>query len=119
MTTGLVALGFCHVVTAYGLRRPLLGLGGLATVLVGLAPQPVHGSSDAHIAFAAVALVALSIWPLQDGRRGRIAGAVLIALLISFGAALYTDTAVGLLERMLTVAQALWPIAAVRALRWT
>lgn len=122
MTAGLIGLGLCHLVTAFGLRRPLLALGGLATVLVGLAPQPVHGSSDAHLAFAAVALIALAVWPLQDGRRGRLAASVLIALLVCFALTLYADTAVGLVERMLTVAEAVWPIAAVWTAgrsRWT
>jgi hypothetical membrane protein len=119
MTTAFGLLGACHLVTAYGLRRPLLGLGGLATVLIAFAPQPVHGSSTLHLALAGIGLTALAIWPIQDGRRGRLAAVALIAILIWFAIALHAGAAVGLVERILTVAEALWPIVAVRSVRRT
>jgi hypothetical membrane protein len=117
MTTAFVLLGACHLVTAYGLRRPVFAFGGLATVLIAFAPQPAHGSSDLHLALAAVGLIALAIWPVQDGRAGRLAAGTMVLLLIWFAVALHADAAVGLAERVLTVAEALWPIAAVRSAR--
>jgi hypothetical membrane protein len=117
MTTAFVLLGACHVVTAVALRRPVFAVGGLATALIAFAPQPAHGSSDLHLGLAAVALIALAIWPAQDGRRGRLAALVLVLFLVWFGIALNTDTAVGLTERILTVAEALWPIVVVRSAR--
>jgi hypothetical membrane protein len=114
MTCAFVVLGLCHVVTAYGLRRPVLAVGGAATALLAIAPQPAHGSSELHVALAGVALIALALWPVQDGRQGRWAAAVLVVVLVWFAVALQSGTAVGLAERVLTGAEALWPIVAVR-----
>jgi hypothetical membrane protein len=119
MSCAFVALGVCHMVTARGLRRPLLALGGLATALLALAPQPVHGSSDLHLGLAGVALVALAVWPLQDRGPARLGALVLICLLVWFALALRAGVAVGLAERVLTVAEALWPIIAVHLFRTT
>jgi len=75
MTVGLAGLGVCHLVTALGLRpaalpgRLLLAIGGAATVLVAVFPQPADGSSPAHILAAAVAFPALSLWPALAWRR--------------------------------------------------
>lgn len=113
MTAAFVVLGLCHLVTAYGLGRPVFALGGLATVLIAFAPQPMHGSSELHLVLAGVGLTALAIWPVQDGRRGRIAATVLVAVLVWFAIALQAGAAVGLAERVLTSAEALWPIVAV------
>lgn len=129
MTTGLAGLGACHVVTALGLRpaalpgRLVLAAGGLATVLVAAFPQPDGGSSSAHVLAAAVAFPALSVWPTLAWRRGsrRLprgisigASVVLLGLLGWFGAELHGGgTRLGLSERVLAGAQALWPLAAV------
>ncbi len=116
MTAGLALLGGCHLVTAWGLRRPLLGVGGLATVLVAAAPQPAHGSSALHLSFAAAGFVALALWPVvrpTTPPHPRAAAAVLVALLVWFGVSLHAGALVGLSERVLAVAQALWPIVAV------
>ncbi len=134
MTTGLAGLGACHVITALGLRpaalpgRLVLAAGGLATVLVAGFPQPVEGSSTAHVLAAGVAFPALSVWPALAWRRGpsrpgvaRLrpgvsigAAAVLLGLLGWFAAELYGGGGrLGLSERMLAGAQALWPLAAV------
>jgi hypothetical membrane protein len=119
MTTAFVLLGACHLVTAYGLRRPVFALGGLATVLIAFAPQPAHGSSSLHLALAGIGLSALAIWPIQGGRTGRLAALVLVAILVWFAVALQAGAAVGLAERVLTVAEAIWPIIAVRWVRRT
>ena len=73
MTTALAGLGLCHLTTALALRsaatpgRVVLGVGGVATVLVAAFPQPAgDGSSAAHTAAAGVAFVALAAgrcWP--------------------------------------------------------
>lgn len=119
MTAAFVLLGTCHLVTAYGVRRPLFALGGLATVLIAFAPQPAHGSSALHLVLAGIGLTALAIWPIQDGRRGRLAALGLIAILVWFAITLQAGAAVGLVERILTVAEASWPIVAVRTARRT
>lgn len=46
-----------------------------------------------------------------------VAAALLVALLVWFALALQAGSAVGLAERVLTSAEALWPIVAVHAAR--
>jgi hypothetical membrane protein len=133
MTAGLAALGACHVVTALGLRpahrngRWLLATGGVATAVVAAAPQPEHGSAPLHLVAAGVGFVTLSLWPLFASRTigpailrrrtGVAASAVLLALLGWLVVEIGDDDLVGLSERMLAGAQALWPLVAVLALR--
>lgn len=121
MTAALVGLGVCHVVTALGLRpaatpgRIVLAAGGVATLLVAVFPVPRSGSSAAHAAAALVAFGALTLWPAlaRVPRYAPVATVVLAALLAWFGFELFTDGArIGLSERVLAGAQALWPLCA-------
>jgi hypothetical membrane protein len=130
MTGALAGLGLCHLTTALALRsaspsgRTLLALGGAATVLVAAFPQPADGTgSAAHTAAAGVAFTCLSAWPLVAGRTSSpallrpvpsvAAGVVLTGLLVWFFAELVSDSGrVGLSERAVAGAQALWPLAA-------
>jgi hypothetical protein len=131
MTSALVGVGFCHVVTATALHaasrtgRLLLGLGGLATVGVAAAPLPAAGGSSLHTLFAATAFVALATWPalppsrdpsprpafpLRRPVRAAAAGA-LTALVCWFGAELIAGgDRLGLAERVAAGAQAVWPL---------
>jgi hypothetical protein len=128
MTTALAGVGVCHAITAAGLRpaaiagRLLLATGGAATVLLAAFPQPVRGDSAAHVAAAAIVLPAMSLWPALAARRGvtpgpvvwLVAAAGLLGLLGWFGSEYFDDgPRIGLSERALTGAQALWPLAAV------
>jgi hypothetical membrane protein len=136
MTTGLVGLGICHVLTAIGLRpagaggRFLLATGGVATVLVAAFPLPRVGGSGVHGMVAAVAFLTLSLWPTLAWRRGRhvpwalrmpasIAVAViLLGLLGWFAVGLYGHgQRIGLTERLVAGAQALWPLVVVLSVR--
>jgi hypothetical membrane protein len=123
MTAGLVGVGVCHIVTASALRpaatagRLLLATGGVATLAVAAFPVPRSGSSAAHAAAALVAFGALTLWPLF-ARVSRGATAVLAILLAWFGLELFGDGAhVGLSERVLAAAQAIWPLCAVVLVR--
>ncbi len=119
MTTGLFVLGVCHVVTAAGLPeaarsgRLLLATGGLATIVVAASPQP----SPVHSPAAAVAFVALTFWPalsrLPRPAVGIAATLVLLGLLCWFGVEVRGGHWLGLSERLLAGAQALWPLAVV------
>jgi hypothetical protein len=100
----------------------LLATGGAATVAVAAFPQPATGDSPAHVAAAAVAFPALSLWPALAWRRGRSpsravsfgAASGLLALLGWFGLDFFTGAPrIGLSERALAAAQSLWPLAAV------
>lgn len=131
MTTALAGLGVCHVVTALALRparppgRLVLGVGGVATVLVAVFPLPSgDGSSQAHSTVAGIAFVCLGLWPLAAWRGAApgllrrtpsvVAGLVLLGLVGWFFVELTSDTArVGLAERLAAGAQALWPLAVV------
>jgi hypothetical membrane protein len=121
--------------------RVLLALGGVATVLVAMFPLPGgDGSSSAHTAAAAAAFLLLSLWPLVSWRRvprahaagadaaedswlgvpwglrrqvALGAGGVLVGLLVLFGVVLSRGHDVGLAERLLAGAQALWPLVVV------
>ncbi len=126
MTAGLVLLGLCHLITAAGLRpahpvgRATLATGGLATLAVAAFPQPRSGTAVTHITAATIGFLALAVWPVLAARgvRDRLltvsvsatASAALIGLLTCLTVALHTGY-LGLAERCLTGAQALWPLA--------
>lgn len=122
MTTGLAVLGVCHIVTAAGLTeagiggRALLSVGGAATVMVAALPQPAAG----HVAAATVGFAALASWPavtlVPSRRKARLAAAGLLALLGWLVVELRRGELVGLSERILAGAEALWPLVVVLAL---
>ncbi|MER5551736.1 DUF998 domain-containing protein [Streptomyces sp. NPDC002793] len=76
MTSALLALGACHVITACGLRpaaragRVVLAGGGLSAMLLAVFPAPSSGGSFAHGVVVAVAFSLLAIWPVLAVRRG-------------------------------------------------
>ncbi|MEV0608542.1 DUF998 domain-containing protein [Polymorphospora rubra] len=131
MTVALAGLGICHLVTAAGLRpvaaagRVVLAVGGAATVLVAVFPQPPSGGSTTHAVAATVAVGALGLWPALGFRRDApraptlrpvvslTAAVVLLALVGWFVASLGTDGYAGLAERAAAGAQALWPLVVV------
>ncbi len=133
MTTALLGVGLCHTITAAGLApaatpgRLLLGTGGAATVVLAGAPLPVTGASPVHVAAATVAFTTLSVWPALAWRRGdirhrgtpgrrasRLAAAGLLGLFGWFGLECFSlGPRIGLSERILAGAQALWPLAVV------
>jgi hypothetical membrane protein len=128
MTGALAALGTCHAVTALGLRpaaprgRFVLAAGGIATMLVAVFPQPDTGASVPHAVAAGVAFSALAVWPALSSRQGAdtpvglrpavavTATVVLAGLAVWFTLQLHGGTRVGLAERVLAGAQALWPL---------
>ena len=115
MTAGLAVLGACYTVIAIGLvganalGRWLLALGGVATMLVAASPQPSAG----HVPAAGTAFVALALWPILSGLPNRVVSAsvtiLLVVLLVWFGVEL-GGSWIGLTERFLAGAQALWPL---------
>ncbi|MEO6703200.1 MAG: DUF998 domain-containing protein, partial [Jatrophihabitantaceae bacterium] len=123
MTSCLAVLGACYLLTAAGLAparpagRVLLAVGGLATSLVAAFPQPAHGGSLPHAIFAAIGFGCLASWPVLASTAaagwalrpatGRLVSAVLLMLLVLFAATL-NSAVVGLTERLLAAAEALW-----------
>jgi hypothetical protein len=98
----------------------------MAGVLVAANPEPAGSGSLAHAFWATIGFIALTAWPLGGLRRGSsvpgglrpavsaVAAGALLGLLVWFAAELMTrGTQVGLAERVLTEAQAVWPLAVV------
>ncbi len=132
MTLALLAVGACDVVTGLALRpaalpgRLILIAGGMAGLLVAANPEPARGGSPQHAFWATGGFLALAVWPVGARRRGplvpfglrpavaAVATGVLFGLLAWFGAELIMRGAqIGLAERVLTGAQAAWPLAVV------
>jgi hypothetical protein len=123
MTLVLLAVGICPAAAP---GRLILIAGGVAGVLVAATPEPARGGSLAHAFWATIGFIALTVWPLGGLRRGSsvpgglrpavsaVAAGALLGLLVWFAAELTTRGAqIGLAERVLTEAQAVWPLAVV------
>lgn len=75
MTSALLVLGACHVITACGLRpaaypgRLALCGGGLSAILLTAFPAPSSGGSLKHGAVVTVGFSLLALWPVLSVRR--------------------------------------------------
>ncbi len=122
MGAGIAVLGGAHVVTALGLTeaRPLgrwvLAAGGVTAVLVAALPQPSSG----HFPVATTSFVALAVWPALSGvpgRRTAVVGSLgLLAALGWLGLEIGGGDRLGLAERVVAGAEALWPLAVTATL---
>ncbi|MGW0435109.1 DUF998 domain-containing protein [Micromonospora sp. NPDC003197] len=143
MNVTLLAVGLCYVVTAAGLRpvpvtgRAILAIGGIATMLVTLFPQPEAGPSDAHGVTASIACLSVAIWPAGAVLVGRPTGVpvsslvwalrppvalavtgFLLVLVGWFALELQSRGSwIGLSERIAAGTQACWPTVVVLATR--
>ncbi|MET8568890.1 DUF998 domain-containing protein [Streptomyces sp. NPDC004783] len=131
MNGAFLALGLCHLLTAWGLRaaavagRVALGGGGLAAFAVVLLPAPTSGGSLRHGAVAVIGFTLLAVWPVLaidgDGSAPwalRPAPCVGATVVMALGGAwfLYEMTrhgAAGVAERVVTFFQSLWPFVVV------
>lgn len=131
MTGALLALGVCHVLTAWGLRaaaaagRVALAAGGVTAVVVALVPVPSSGGSLHHGSVAAVGFALLALWPplAADGSGGApwalrpapafAATAVMVAGAAWFLLEMNRQGVAGLAERVVTILQSLWPFVVV------
>ena len=136
MTLTFAVIGLCYIVTGVALRpaglagRLILVVGAAAGMLVTVNPQPVSGGSFSHAVWASAGFVALAVWPAGAWRRGSLvpwglrpavclgAVAVLVVLLAWFCAEVVTGAGhAGLAERVLGLAQAIWPLTVVLSCR--
>ncbi len=123
MTAGLALLGGCHIVTALGLEearplgRVLLGVGGVSSVLVAVFATP----SAVHFPVATTSFIALAAWPAAAGLPNRTSGWLatggLAAALVWLAVELDDGALLGVSERVVAGAEALWPLVAVLATR--
>jgi hypothetical membrane protein len=133
MTLAFVVVAACYIATAVALRpaalagRLVLIAAGLAGVLVAASPEAAPGTfSLAHAFWSALGFAFLGAWPLAARQQGPMvpwglrpaaavgASAVITVLLAWFVAELVTHGGqIGLAERLLGCAQALWPLLVV------
>jgi hypothetical protein len=136
MSLVFVAVGACDIVTGLALRpaapagRVLLIAGAFAGMMIAANPENAHGGLVAHAVWAGLAFAALAAWPAAASRRGpsvpwalrpavcAAAVAAQIVLLAWFVGELVTGTGqVGLAERFVGAAQAIWPLVTVLSCR--
>ncbi|MGJ5826338.1 DUF998 domain-containing protein [Streptomyces ossamyceticus] len=131
MTGALVALGLCHLLTAWGLRaaalagRVALGGGGVSAFVVALLPAPSTGGSLRHGSAAVVGFALLAVWPVLAADRSGAAPwglrplpslaatAVMGAGAVWFVIETNDQGAAGVAERFVTSFQSLWPFMVV------
>lgn len=135
LTGALVALGACHLVTAWGLRaaafagRVALGCGGVVVVGMALFPVPESGGSLVHGWVVGIGFALMALWPVLAADGGgeapwalRPGVSIAVCLLMGVGAVwflieLHGQGAAGVAERVLTTVQTMWPfVVAVSSL---
>jgi hypothetical protein len=135
VTTALLLVGACYVVTAAGMTvlrlsaRVGLAVSGVAATGVALCPEPVKGTTTQHMAFTTVGAAAIAVWPALTVRRGPGVSAVVSVPVTTAATAMFmgllawlffeaqTDGRVGLAERVDSSTQACWPFVVAVALR--
>jgi Protein of unknown function (DUF998) len=76
MTTALLAVGTCYIVTGAALRpaatagRLVLIASAAAGMLVAVSPEPAVGASVSHTVWAVLGFAGLAAWPAWAWRRG-------------------------------------------------
>ncbi|MFD7246234.1 DUF998 domain-containing protein [Streptomyces massasporeus] len=131
MTAAFIALGCCHLLTAWGLRpaatagRMALAAGGLSALAVAVVPAPSSGGSLSHGSVAAVGFAVLAAWPVLAARAGTTvpwalrpfpslgATAVMAVGAAWFLVELHLHGAPGVAERAVTTLQSVWPFVVV------
>lgn len=137
LTSTLIALGMCHLTTAFGLRaaapagRLALGAGGVSAIVLAMFPAPMNGGSLPHGSVVTVGFSLLALWPVLACARGagaardtdvpwglRPAPSFTASALMVVGSAwflveLQLHGAAGIAERVLTAVQSLWPVVVV------
>jgi len=131
VTSGILGVGICNVVTGLALRaaadggRLLLIFAGVCSMLIAVNPQHPHGGSVPHEAFSLLGVLIMTLWPVAAirrtpgapvGLRPRVAYAAVglnLALLLWFAAELFHGAQLGLAERAVATDQALWPFIVV------
>ncbi|MGW0291027.1 DUF998 domain-containing protein [Streptomyces tuirus] len=131
MTAAFIALGLCHLLTAWGLRpaatagRLALAAGGLSALAVAVVPAPSSGGSLTHGSVAAVGFAVLAAWPVLAARAGaavpwalRPVPSLGATAVMAVGAAwflveLHLHGVAGVAERAVTTLQSVWPFVVV------
>jgi hypothetical membrane protein len=137
MTTALLLVGTCQIATGAGLTavrvpaRTLLILAGLSTIGIAASPEPATGPTSRHLAFAVTCVVMTAVWPVLVARRASAQSWILsvygcaTATVIFAGLSCWLLIAargggdVGMVERLTSAVQGLFPLVVALALRQT
>jgi hypothetical membrane protein len=135
VTAALLLVGACYLVTAAGMTalrrsgRIGLAVAGVAAIGIAMCPEPVEGTTTAHMTFTTVGAAAIAVWPALTARRDCGACAVVSVPVAAGATAIFlallgwlffeaqTDGRVGLAERVDTSVQSCWPFVVAIALR--
>ena len=138
MTAALLLVGGCQIATGAGLTavrvpaRVLLILTGVSTAGVAATPEPAAGPTPRHLAFAVSCVVTTAVWPVLAARRGparspilSVCGCATVTVIFAglscwlLIAARTGGADLGMVERLTSAAQGLFPLVAALALRQT
>jgi hypothetical membrane protein len=138
MTTALLVVGSCQIATGAGLAgvgkpaRVLLILTGLSTLGIAATPEPATGPTSRHLAFAVSCVVTTAVWPVLVARRPPPRSWILnvygcATVTVVFGglscwlliAARDGGGELGMVERLTSAVQGLFPLVVALALRQT
>jgi hypothetical protein len=130
-------VGSCQIATGAGLTgagmpaRILLILTGLSTLGIAATPEPATGPTSRHLAFAVGCVVTTAVWPALVARRGQaqswtlsVCGCV-AATVVFAGLSCWLLIAarhggdLGMVERLTSAVQGLFPLVVALALRQT
>jgi len=135
MTLALFGVGTCQLATGIGLTRVqiparlLLVLAGLSTVGVAASPEAAAGATPRHLLFAVSCVIATLVWPVfvmqrEPARPGVLSvysSLLVTAVFAALSGWLLITTQgggdLGLAERLTSLAQGLWPLIVVLAIR--
>jgi hypothetical protein len=138
MTAALLLVGGCQIATGAGLTavrvsaRVLLILTGLSTLGIAATPEPATGPTSRHLAFAVGCVVTTAVWPVLVARRApaqswilSLRGCATVTVLFAglscwlLIAARDSSSDLGMVERLMSAAQGLFPLVVALALRQT
>ena len=136
MTAALLLAGSCQIATGAGLTgirvpaRILLMLTGLSTLGIAASPQPAAGPTARHLAFAVSCVVTTAVWPVLVARRAPGRSRVLsvsscaTVTVVFAGLSCWLLIAaqsgagdLGLVERLTSAVQSLFPLVVALSLR--
>jgi hypothetical protein len=136
MTAALLLVGSCQIATGAGLTavrmpaRMLLILTGLSTLGIAATPEPATGPTPRHLAFAVSCVVTTAVWPVLVARRAptqswilSVYGCATVTVIFA-GLSCWLLIAardgggdLGMVERLTSAVQGLFPLVVALALR--